>query len=164
MIPEHKRGLFKEPIGSLITENDLKKINKKGKLVTVGDVVSLTVNSNGITPHLSIYDGMTERREMTGFASFVESKGWKTVDVTNPAGTMTAELVDAIKNALSQPEKSVIRVNGEEDLATLPCILLSRNGTNVIYGLPGKGMMLITTDDIIREKMKELWEQTEEIQ
>jgi len=163
-IPCHKRKLFKEPIGTLITENDLKKISKKGDLITVGDVVSLTVNSNGITPRLSVYDGMTERREMTGFASFAESKGWEPVSVTNPAGTITAELVDAIRNALSHPGSSIIRVNGEEDMATLPCILLSENGTNVIYGWPGKGMMLVTADDIIKKKMYGLWEQTEETQ
>jgi uncharacterized protein (UPF0218 family) len=164
IIPEEKRGSFKEPIGSLIDENDLKKINAENKLITVGDVVSLTVNRNGIVPDVAIYDGMTERREMTEFAAFVENKGWRTDTVTNPAGTITAELVNAVENALSGREKKVIRVIGEEDLATLPCILLAPEGTNVIYGWPGKGMMLVTTDEGIKKRIYELLEQTEEFE
>jgi uncharacterized protein (UPF0218 family) len=163
-IPDGKRELFKGPVGSLIDENDLKKMDRKKKLITVGDVVSLTVSRNGIVPDVAVYDGMTERREMTEFASFVEDKGWKTVSVTNPAGTITAELVNAIENALSGNEKITIRVVGEEDLAVLPCILLVPIGTNIIYGWPGKGMMLISTDERIKKKTEGLLEQTEEFQ
>jgi uncharacterized protein (UPF0218 family) len=162
-IPDEKRGLFKEPIGSLINENDLKKLDTRNKLITVGDVVSLTVSGMGIVPDIAVYDGMTERREMTAFASVAESKGWVTDTVTNPAGTMTAELVQAIKNALSGQGRKVIRVIGEEDLAVMPCILLSPIGTNIIYGMPGKGMMLVTTDEHIRKRTEGLLEHMEEL-
>jgi hypothetical protein len=161
-IPDEKREFFKEPLGTPIQENDLKKLN--GKLITVGDVVSLTLNRNGIVPDIAVYDGMTERREMTEFASFVDDKGQKPKVVTNPAGTITAELVRTIENALNGQEKTTIRVIGEEDLAVIPCILLSQIGTNVIYGWPGKGMMLVTTNESIKKKMEQLLEQTEEFE
>ncbi|MCL2143800.1 MAG: GTP-dependent dephospho-CoA kinase family protein [Methanomassiliicoccaceae archaeon] len=161
-IPDDKRDLFKEPLGTLIDENDLKKLDDKNKLITVGDVVSLTVCKNGIVPDIAVYDGMTERHEMTEFASFVKERGWPTDVVGNPAGMITAGLVNAVENALSGKTKRTIRVIGEEDLAVVPCILLSPEGTNVIYGMPGKGMMLITTDERIRKRTEELLEQTEE--
>ena len=161
-IPEDKRGLFKEPFGAFIEENDLKKINGKNKLITVGDVVSLTVSGNGIRPDIAVYDGMTERREMTEFANLVKSKGWETIEVINPAGTITSELVNAVRNALSGKKKTAIRVIGEEDLAVIPCILLAPIGTDVIYGWPGKGMMLVTTDERIIKRTQELLEDTEE--
>jgi len=161
-IPDEKREFFKEPLGTPIQENDLKKLN--GKLITVGDVVSLTLNRNGIVPDIAVYDGMTERREMTEFASFVDDKGQKPKVVTNPAGTITAELVRTIENALNGQEKVTIRVIGEEDLAVIPCILLSQIGTNVIYGWPGKGMMLVTTNESTKKKMEQLLEQTEEFE
>ena len=161
-VPDDKRDLFKEPLGSFIQENDLRKIDRKNRLIAVGDVVSLTAINNGIVPDIAIYDGMTERREMTGFAVLAESNGWVTDTVTNPAGTITAELIDAVRNALSGNARRTIRVIGEEDLATLLCILLSPIGTNVIYGWPGKGMMLITTDEHIKKRTEELLEQTEE--
>jgi uncharacterized protein (UPF0218 family) len=160
-IPENKRGLFKEPLGSPINENDLKNIDKKNKLITVGDVVSLTVTGNGIRPDIAVYDGMTERNAMTAFADLVRDRGWKNVTVTNPAGTITAELVNAVENALSGNGKTTIRVIGEEDLTVIPCILLAPIGTNIVYGWPGKGMMLITTDEHIRNRTKELLEHTE---
>jgi uncharacterized protein (UPF0218 family) len=161
-IPENKRELFKEPFGTLINENDLKNINTEKKLITVGDVVSLTVNNNGIRPDIAVYDGMTERREMTAFDELVKNKGWEPVSVTNPAGTITKELVNAVENALTGNKKVMIRVTGEEDLAVLPCILLAPIGTNIIYGWPGKGMMLITTDERIKKRAEKLLEQTEE--
>jgi len=160
-IPEEKRELFKEPLGTLIKENDLKEPKGK-KLITVGDVVSLTVNRNGIRPDIAVYDGMTERREMTEFANLVKSKGWETIEVINPAGTITSELVNAVRNALSGKKKITIRVIGEEDLAVIPCILLAPIGTDVIYGWPGKGMMLVTTDERIIKRTQELLEDTEE--
>ena len=162
-VPDNKREFFKEPLGVDLVENDLLALNKKQTLITVGDVVSLTVREHGLVPDVTIYDGMTERREMTEFADLVKSKGWNEVVVKNAAGTITAALVEAVKNAL-QGRKQIIRVEGEEDLATIPCILLSPKGTNIIYGWPGKGMMIIETNDEIIQKAQKLMEMTEELE
>jgi uncharacterized protein (UPF0218 family) len=162
-VPEKSRELFKEPLGRDLSEEELKVIDRRSKMITVGDVVSLTVVKQGIVPDLSIYDGMTERREMTEFASFVKNKGLEETVVRNEAGTITAELTAAIRNALNGKEE-IIRVEGEEDLATIPCILLSPDGTNIIYGWPGKGMKLIVTDEETRKKAQYLMEMTEELE
>jgi len=162
-VPEKNREFFKEPLGRDIKEEELNVIDGRSKMITVGDVVSLTVMKRGIVPDLSIYDGMTERREMTEFASFVKNKGWEETVVRNEAGTITAELIAAVRNALNG-KKEIIRVEGEEDLAVIPCILLSPEGTNIIYGWPGKGMKLIATDENIRKKALRLMEMTEELE
>jgi len=162
-VPEKSRELFKEPLGRDLKEKELTVIDKKSKMITVGDVVSLTVVKHGITPDLSIYDGMTERREMTDFAALVKNNGWKETVVRNEAGTITVELIAAVKNALNG-EDEIIRVIGEEDLAVIPCILLSPNGTNIIYGWPGRGMKLIVTDEEIRKKAQYLIERMEELE
>jgi len=162
-VPEKNRELFKEPFGRDLKEEELTVIDEKSKMITVGDVVSLTVVKHGIIPDLSIYDGMTERMEMTDFAALVKDMGWEETAVKNEAGTITAELIDAVKNAL-HGKKGIIRVDGEEDLAVVPCILLSPEGTNIIYGWPGKGMKLIVTDGDIRKKAQYLMEMTEELE
>jgi uncharacterized protein (UPF0218 family) len=41
-VPEDKRNIFKEPIGSELKESELIK-HHDTKMITVGDVVSLTV-------------------------------------------------------------------------------------------------------------------------
>jgi len=161
-VPEDMLERFKEPIGTFITEEDLREYHDK-KLITVGDVVSLTARRNGIMPVLSIYDGMTERHETTGFADLVERQGPERKDVSNPAGTVTGELVDAIKEAI-EGEPSVIRVIGEEDLALMPCILFAPDDYRIIYGWPGKGMMSVTTDGDIRKRIEQLWKEMEVIE
>ncbi|MFA5452560.1 MAG: GTP-dependent dephospho-CoA kinase family protein [Candidatus Methanomethylophilaceae archaeon] len=161
-LPEDKRDVFKKPIGKELKEADLEKYHNK-KVITVGDVVSLTVRRSGIVPLLSVYDGMTERCEMTDFAVLVKQQGWRENVVRNPAGTITCELVDAVKNAFAENMK-IIRVEGEEDLALMPCILYAPNGTEVIYGWPGKGMMSVTTNDIVRKKTEELWKMMEDFE
>ncbi len=161
-IPEEKRELFKEPLGESLDEAELEQHNA-AKMITVGDVVSLTVRRNGMVPLLSIYDGYTERHEMTGFATYVESHGLEVKVVGNPAGTVTRELEDAVRNAITG-DTGVIRVEGEEDLALMPCILYAPDGYEIIYGWPGKGMMCVTTDERIRKRVKELWNMMEDFE
>lgn len=162
-VPENKRELFKRPIGSDITEEGLKSLDSKHMLITVGDVVSLVVREQGIEPDVSIYDGMTERREMTEFASLVKREGWKETAVKNKAGTITAELVRAVRKA-AEGRTKIIRVEGEEDLAVLPCVLHAPLGTYIIYGWPGSGMKLITTDENIRREIQLLIDNMEELE
>ncbi len=160
-VPEEKRNIFKEPIGSELKESELIK-HHDTKMITVGDVVSLTVRNNGIRPILSVYDGYTERREMTEFAALVE--GEEKVSVINPAGTITDELDDAVRNALTTGDTDLIRVEGEEDLALMPCILHAPEGAVVVYGWPGKGMMIVSTDDVTRKRVEELWKMMEDFE
>ncbi|MBQ7700823.1 MAG: GTP-dependent dephospho-CoA kinase family protein [Candidatus Methanomethylophilaceae archaeon] len=161
-IPADKLVLFKVRLGRELDEKELIEHQDK-RMITVGDVVSLTVRRNGIVPVLSIYDGMTERHEITGFADLVETQGLEVKVVSNPAGEVTDGLVDAIKQSIpGKPQ--IIRVEGEEDLALMPCILYAPDGYEIVYGWPGKGMMLVTTDGIVREQIEQLWKEMEVIE
>jgi uncharacterized protein (UPF0218 family) len=161
-IPADKLDLFKVRLGRELDEKELTEHQDK-RMITVGDVVSLTVRRNGIVPVLSIYDGMTERHEITGFADLVETQGLEVKVVSNPAGEVTDGLVDAIKQSI-QGKPQIIRVEGEEDLALMPCILYAPDGYEIVYGWPGKGMMLVTTDGIVREQIEQLWKEMEVIE
>ena len=161
-VPEGKRELFKEPLGTFVTAEDLRKTNAK-MTITVGDVVSLTVWKEGMVPDLSIYDGRTERKDMSDFAVLVEERGLEKRTVSSPAGTITRELDDAVRNALDRGPK-LIRVDGEEDLALMPCIRHAPEGTVIVYGWPGKGMMALTTDAAVKDKTERLWKEMEELE
>ena len=160
-VPEEKRHIFKEPIGSELKESELIK-HHDTKIITVGDVVSLTMRRNGIRPILSVYDGYTERHEMTDFAALVESERKEVI--VNPAGTITDELDEAVRNALTTGSTDIIRVEGEEDLALMPCILHAPEGAVIVYGWPGKGMMIVSTDDTTRKRVEELWKMMEDFE
>ena len=74
VLPAKDRDVFKEPLGTELYDSDLESCHAQTTLITVGDVVSLTFRKHGIKPFLSIYDGRTERREMTEFARLVENE------------------------------------------------------------------------------------------
>ena len=74
VLPSKDRQLFKDPIGLELYDSDLESFDAQTTLITVGDVVSLTFRNHGIKPFLSIYDGRTERREMTEFARLVKNE------------------------------------------------------------------------------------------
>lgn len=152
-LPESAREEFKEPLGREMDETELDNINAQTCFITVGDVVSLTFRRHGVRPLLSVYDGSTERREMTDFAKLVEGEGKEVV--RNPAGTITAEMADAVRRGIGG-EPDLIRVEGEEDLALLPCLIHAPDGAVVVYGMPGRCMMAVTTDGAVRKRVTEL--------
>jgi hypothetical protein len=159
VLPAKDREVFKEPLGTELYDSDLESFHAQTTLITVGDVVSLTFRKHGIRPFLSIYDGITERREMTEFATLVE--GEEKDEVVNPAGRITRQLVESIRGRI-EGSGGLIKVIGEEDLALIPVVLLAPTGTDIVYGWPGKCMMRITTDEGIKSKMEQLMSKMEE--
>ena len=159
VLPEEAREEFREPLGREMDEGELDSIDAQTSFITVGDVVSLTFRRHGVRPLLSVYDGSTERREMTDFARLVEPEP-KAV-VSNPAGRVTAEMAEAVRRGISG-ETGLIRVEGEEDLALLPCLIYAPDGAVVVYGMPGRCMMAVTTDGAVRKRAAELAAKMEE--
>jgi len=163
-LPLDMRGELASPFGDLIDEKRLSEKRDGAMLLTVGDVVSLSARRAGVVPRLSVYDGRSERREMSEYSRLVDEREEERISVENPAGTVTAELMDAIEKALTEGGPWNIKVEGEEDLAVLACILLAPKGTWVVYGQPGEGMVLVVTDDEALERTKELWNRMEELE
>ena len=161
VLPESQRAAFKEPLGREMDESELDIDNAQTRYITVGDVVSLTFRRHGVRPLLSIYDGSTERREMTDFARLVEGEAKEVV--SNPAGRITAGMADAVRRGIGG-EVDLIRVDGEEDLALLLCLLYAEDGTVVVYGMPGRCMMAVTTDGAVRKRVAELAARMEELE
>ena len=98
---------------------------------------------------------------MTDFAKLVE--GEEKEVVSNPAGRITAAMADAIRRGIGG-EVGLIRVDGEEDLALLPCLFYAEDGAVVVYGMPGRCMMAVTTDGAIRKRVTELVARMEELE
>lgn len=160
-LPQSLREEFARPVGVDVTIEEL--INYNAKLITVGDVVSLTARRNGLVPILSVYDGYTERREVTGFADLVRNEGWAETVVENPAGMVTSQLENAVETVLAGGSAGIIRVVGEEDLALMPCLLHAPDGAVVVYGWPGKGMKAVASDSESRRWAAEMLARMEEL-
>ena len=146
-MPDKMREQLRMPFGRLTEEKDmLEEIMNCRKLVTVGDVVSLTLLQRGVQPDILIFDYRTKRGEMNLLKEIVESMKGESVVVSNPAGHITPELVAEARKAMSRKGRTKLLVEGEEDLATLVCVALAPSGTCLVYGLPGQGMVLVRID------------------
>ena len=116
-------------------------------IITIGDVVTSHFETAGVSPNVSIIDQLT-KREPIDFPPPFQNIDFH-IEVKNPPGVLTDELVHAINQSINNPdEPSQILVTGEEDLATLPAIMLAPLESSIIYGQPDLGMVhiLVTPD------------------
>jgi len=148
-LPESLRETLKRPFGRLIKgENDSPGIVKKelekfsGKVIVVGDATYENLTKLGVKPHLAVLDFKIKRQKSNEYPYDVMVK--------NPAGSITAELWGAIKKKMEKG--GVIAVDGEEDLATLPCILEADFGDAVLYGQPDEGIVFINVNEEAKQK------------
>ena len=129
-------------------------------IATIGDICTIKIIEEIRIPDLMIIDYKTKRNiNLTKEQEYVlESVNCKTVEVKNEAGTISKELYDQIEIAISKSEKTKIKVNGEEDLATLPVIKHCQIGAKVIYGMPDKGMVVVDVNQQAKERTNKLLE------
>jgi uncharacterized protein (UPF0218 family) len=152
ILPEEHRRLFKEPFGVLYRTMDEVVPLIEGKVVyTVGDVVTHNLQKKGITPEVAIVDGYTMRSPCNRMPAF----HGECIQVKNPAGTLTDELISALEHAVRNPPSTII-VDGEEDLAVIPLVLTAHDGAIVLYGQPQKGVVLRTIDSEARKTAQRL--------
>ncbi len=159
-LPEELRDVFKKPFGEVFEGSGLEPAEgvreKLGgeKVIVVGDVTLKNVLAAGIVPCLSIVDMKTKRKKSEEPFN-VANLGFKAdqvdvsnvVKVKNPSGTISKELWETIHEYIEK-DGSVIFVDGEEDLAVLPCILEADWDSVVLYGQPDVGIIFVrVTED-----------------
>lgn len=160
-LPESLRDELKDPFGPVFTDAGALLAAAGEPLVTVGDVVTYHVIEAGVTPDLSIIDERTERQAVdSAIAKRLDAfDGFdRRVTVDNPPAALTDGLVREIRDGLARTgsASTVIHVDGEEDLATLPVIVGASTEASVVYGQPGEGMVLVTVEQDTRDTVSEL--------
>lgn len=159
-LPVSLRDELEEPLGPVFTDVEALLAAAGTPLVAVGDVVTYHLREAGRDPDVSVVDGLTERQEVSEEVAEVvlDTEGDSHLEVDNPAGTLTADLLRTLREAIDRAEPTVVRVLGEEDLATLPAILAVPLGASVVYGQPGIGMVHVTADVETRTVARSLLE------
>jgi len=158
-LPENLRGQLKTPFGTLIPDENitkeiiLKQIPDDSYLITVGDATTEKMLKLGIVPSLQIIDAQEKRvkREVP------ETKE-NTVNLscTNPAGEITDQSIDTIKQALNERPPVRITVNGEEDLLVIPVCIYGPDNAIIMYGQPNEGLVIARLTDDLRKKTKSI--------
>jgi uncharacterized protein (UPF0218 family) len=152
-LPENNRHFFKEPFGTLFPDiaDALPHITGK-TLYAVGDIVTHNLKKKGLVPAVAVIDGHTMRSPCTKNLPVTG----RHIRVTNPAGTLTDDLIAAIRDAVHNPP-ATIDVEGEEDLAVIPLVIAAPEGGVVLYGQPQKGVVVRTIDKEAKERAEELF-------
>jgi hypothetical protein len=150
-LPEALRSEFKEPFGPVYADARALLADAGRPVVAVGDVVTYHLREAGHEPALAVVDGYTERERADEAVREAALDG-RAPEVHNPAATLTAELLSAIRAGIEAPDPTTVVVDGEEDLATLPAVLVAPEGASVVYGQPGEGMVLVGVDAGTRER------------
>jgi uncharacterized protein (UPF0218 family) len=125
--------------------------SKPSKVTTVGDVVSRETIAAGIQVSLRIVDQMTLRKRISPF----EIRAERTFRVKNPAGVITSEAWDTIREALRNRE-ALILVDGEEDLLAIPAVLESPDNALVVYGQPSEGLVVVTASPQTKSEVRKI--------
>ncbi|HIH75941.1 MAG TPA: DUF359 domain-containing protein [Methanomassiliicoccales archaeon] len=156
-MPDSMRGELGIPFGSLFKGEDvLDALSACDRLIAVGDVVSSTLINKGVIPHLTVYDRRSERKDLGAGKHPADLLAVPETNVENPPGSITPGLVKAMIDGLESPGKTKVRVIGEEDLAALVCAAIAPAGSCLVYGLPGKGVVLVHTDTEINQAAQRL--------
>jgi len=165
ILNQKSRSEFKKPIGVLYPSlSDAKEfIESKYPdelLISVGDITTQNLQKAGLIPHLGIIDNVVERKPATYDVVYDNV----TLNVKNPPGVITDELQEAIRKAFKLIKtgfRVLILVDGEEDLAAIPCALMAPSGSLILYGQPGEGLVVCEVDKVIN-KVKKLKNKLEE--
>jgi len=153
-LPESLRSELKRPLGPIETDAESLIAAVDGPLVTVGDIVTYHLEEAGRTPDVALFDSRTKREPVAESIGAALAEG--DVRVENPAGTLTADLLVALRETIDAREPVRIRVDGEEDLAALPAIIAAPEGASVVYGQPGEGMVHVQVDQAARERARDI--------
>ena len=156
VLPAQHRQLFKEPLGPVVTDPAPVAADCSGPLVTVGDIVTYEFETAGYSPTVAVVDGITGREPVSGAVAEVLEARNDRLSAPNPPGTITAILIETIDAAYARSPPVTVAVDGEEDLATLPAVLLAPSETTVVYGQPDDGMVVLTVTDELKQQCRDL--------
>jgi len=157
---------MKKPLGTLYRGKGRDTIEKLAgelgsptKLISVGDVTTFHLLEAGIIPDICIVDNRTKRKPVSSDMSARNmDKVYGEVSVDNPAGIITDELIKTLCEAFASEKPLRIFVRGEEDLATLPVILLAPLGAVVLYGQPDEGVVFVKVTEEKKGEIRALFE------
>lgn len=157
-LPASLRPTLKEAMGPIFTDAESLLAAAGSPLIAVGDMVTYHLLHADRVPDVALVDEHTERTQ-------IEADVWdaitgfdREVTVDNPPATLTGELVTALQAAIQRAgdETTLIVVEGEEDLATLPALVAAPLETSIVYGQPGEGMVLTEVERGSRNRARDL--------
>ncbi|ERH01721.1 MAG: uncharacterized protein conserved in archaea [Halonotius sp. J07HN6] len=165
-LPAALRSELKDPLGEVYTDSEslLSAAAAHGStpdtvVISVGDVVTARLLEAGRQPDVAAIDGRTEREPIDDeIDAILDGLTGRRVRVENESATLSESLLTALRDGIhgETDDPVTISVDGEEDLAALPAIVLAETGSSVVYGQPGEGMVHVAVDDAVTATARDL--------
>lgn len=158
-LPDSSRSKLKNPFGIVSKSLKLEAISSENFIIAVGDIVVSSLIKMGLTPNVSIFDGISNRSIISD-KSVLEFLPKDYKNYQNKPGTINSgsalALESLIKENLKTNKNVSLKVKGEEDLLALPAILFAPLDSYVIYGLKDKGAVTVVVTEDIKENVVSL--------
>lgn len=144
-LPRSLRPMLGKPLGRLFKPEEIdgdefvSLIRGVPMLITVGDRVTETVGLAGRAPDVQVVD--SRERRVARLPPDVPFQ--RLVKVRNPAGSITQEAIEGLKEAFVGKMPVRVMVDGEEDLLAIPAIALAPLSSVLLYGQPGEGIVAV---------------------
>ena len=143
----------------------LRHLMKCRGFIGVGDVVCLTLVEVGGKPAACIIDGKTKRDVRYNSLKRLSNLFMEVVHVRNPRSHISEELLRELSNlgGCDTPLKTLIIVDGEEDLATLAASATLPLNCCVVYGIPDKGVKVFKITPEVKTSARKLLQEFQEV-
>jgi len=152
-ISQNQRLLLAQPQGEIVDKPSfLTQDNAQpNPIILVGDSTIERFTTNNWPFQIGIFDRMVQRKPAQGITLNIEPD----FVVQNPAGSITPELTSAIEKLLRSDlaTPKYLFVQGEEDLAAIPAVLLAPLGSVVYYGQPKIGLVEIVSSANVKAQL-----------
>lgn len=180
-LPVRMRAELKRPLGRLIPDAAVSRAEvlrgtaDGAAVITVGDATTDRVRGLGIRTALEIVDGLEGRVRRRGrsrnrqqaegggsdAAGAAAAPGAvRIVECENRPGGICLECAGLVRECLAPPLLRPARmlVRGEEDMLVVPACLYAPDGAAVMYGQPGRGIVVVAAGPAARDRAKSVLE------
>ena len=131
-----------------------------GPIIAVGDVTVRALQDLGRPADIALVDGRTRREPWEGAEGLDPSAYDGVLQCESPAGSLTPSLLEACEHAVSSWMEGrathLIEVDGEEDLAPLLLHPLAPLDSVVLYGQPGRGVVVRWCSEEAKQRCRRL--------
>lgn len=160
-LPQNLRGALRKPFGKVYEElGKIKSLDDKKRLVAaVGDYTTQSFVKNGFVPDLSVIDFKIQRAStFEGVIDLGFSGQEKIIETVSPPGIISQGLVKAIHESLTTVgnNKTIVLVDGEEDLSVLVLSLMAPLDSIIYYGIRNRGSVQVKVNLNLKSKLIEL--------
>ncbi|MCI0503876.1 DUF359 domain-containing protein [Candidatus Micrarchaeota archaeon] len=154
VFPPEIREQLKRPLGRLQAGYaGLPELSRTHRIISVGDVCTLGLLSEGIRPHLAVFDHLFMRHEIDNGMMETLSKNFRNpVRYKNPPGTLSDEIISDAGKLIERG--GAVRIDGEEDLTALAFIRSAGDRDIIVYGQPNEGLVVVRPGKALKKKIE----------